>query len=96
MNIGEGQVLTLAERLYVDAVGTLVAAEQAEAEAFLVRKHETKPPRSDWEARAMAALDTNSATTLARGALAIAENRMNRESDAMPLNWEDSDADESD
>ena len=91
-------VLTIAERLYVDAVAQLVVAELAEAEAFLVRKHETKPPRSDWESRAMAAIDTNAGVTSARGAVAIAENRMKRESEAALAQWieEDTDADESD
>ncbi len=72
--------LTIAERLYVDAVGELAAAEIAEAEAFLVRKHETKPVRSDWEARAMASIDTNAGVTQARAAVAIAKERMRRES----------------
>lgn len=76
--------LTIAERLYADAVGELVAAEQEEAEAFLARKFEQggSKVRSDWEARAMAALDTGNKTTIARGAVAIAENRMRRESNA--------------
>ena len=84
MSIGTltGGMLSVAERLYVDAVGELVAAESQEAEAFLVRKNEAKPPRSDWEARAMAALDTGHATTIARAALVIAENRMRRENHA--------------
>jgi hypothetical protein len=72
-------VLTIAERLYVDAVAQLAAAEEAEAEAFLARKHETTHVRSDWEARAMACIDTNQGVTLARGAVEIALNRMKRE-----------------
>ncbi len=81
-----GEHFSVAERLYVDAVGVLAGAEQAEAEAFLVRKHETTKIRSDWEARAMACLDTNSAVTLARGAVEIAANRVRRESSASESN----------
>lgn len=83
MSIGTltGGNLSVAERLYVDAVGELVAAEQQEAEAFLVRKHEVRAKvRSDWEARAMACIDTNSAVTVAKAAVEIALNRMRRES----------------
>jgi hypothetical protein len=60
-------VLTIAERLYVDAVAQLAAAD------------ETTHVRSDWEARAMACIDTNQGVTLARGAVEIALNRMKRE-----------------
>lgn len=77
--ITSSNVLSLAERMYVDAVGVLAEAEQAEAEAFLARKHEVSKVRSDWEARAMACLDTNSRVTQARGAVEIAANRMRKE-----------------
>lgn len=73
---------TLEERQFVRAVGDLAGAEQREAEAFLARKHEVKPPRSDWEARSMAVLDTQSAVTLTRGQYEIALNRMKRITDA--------------
>lgn len=87
-NVIEGsalQVLSLAERNYVDAVGELAAAEIEEAETFLARKHEYAGEhgkvRSDWEARAMACIDTNARVTQARGAVEIAANRMRRETD---------------
>ncbi len=69
--------LTPKERVYADAVGELVAAEVEEAESFLVRKHEVGGKvRSDWEARAMACIDTDAGVTKARGAVEIAKNRM--------------------
>lgn len=69
--------LTPEERVYADAVGELVAAEVEEAESFLVRKHEVGGKvRSDWEARAMACIDTDAGVTKARGAVEIAKNRM--------------------
>ena len=82
-------VLSIAERLYVDAVGELAAAEQAEAEAFLVHKNSTKPVRSDWEARALAVLETNAGVTQARGAVEIALNRLRNDSDTMMLEGTD-------
>jgi hypothetical protein len=74
--------LSPAERLYVEAIGQLVAAEIEEAEAFLARKYDLGggKVRSDWEARAMAAIDTGNQATLAKAAVEIALNRMRRES----------------
>lgn len=81
---GSTTVLSSAERMYVDAVGQLAAAEIEEAEAFLARKYEqgNTKVRSDWEARAMAVVDTDAKAVQARGAVEIALNRMRRETHA--------------
>lgn len=60
------EALTEAEALYTAAMDQLAEAEVAEAEQYLVRKHEVKPPRSDWEARAMAVIDTGALVTKTR------------------------------
>ena len=77
------KVLSFAEEAYIRAIESLLAAEIEEAEAFLARKYENaNKPRSDWEARAMALIDTKGATTRFRAMADIYLNRMRREADA--------------
>lgn len=71
-----GHNLSFAEELYARAMDAVAQAEQEEAEAFLARKNEVKPVRSDWEARAMALLDCKGTKTKAQAMADIARHRM--------------------
>lgn len=79
VQLPDSVVLSINEHRFVEAMEALADAEVEEAEAFIAIKFSVNPPRSDWTARAQAAIETQGKVTRLKALATVYRTRMLRE-----------------